>query len=184
GAVIPQRLAAPRFPSGRTRLISARLELPIFFLREDNGLPGLSVADALSGSLRLQGMTEPARLGGKSSTYISINASYFLLPVSLVTVLIITVQWPGLPNYRRQIQTRDQTLQKKPIALCRLVKHIGRSVQLFFQEFADSHFPENHEADYAWRVGEGGIRMEDLLLIGIVHVSPGVFQVVLQLAQP
>lgn len=73
GPVIPQQLAAPRFQSGRTRLQAARLELPIFFRREGNGAPGVSVADALSGCLRLQGMADPARLGGKSSTYICIN---------------------------------------------------------------------------------------------------------------
>ncbi|VDC00983.1 unnamed protein product [Peniophora sp. CBMAI 1063] len=169
GPVIPQRLAAPRFPGGRTRLTGARLELPIFFQREDNGAPGLSVADALSGRVHLRGVTEPARLGGKSSTYICIN-------------------WPGIPEFKRQIQTRDQTQQRSPITLARLVKHVGRSVQLLFERELTGTPPISGSYDSPfsapWRIGEGGIRLDELLIVGVVHVSPGAFQVVLQLARP
>ena len=53
------------------------------------------------------------------------------------------------------------------------------------EQSARLQFYENPETTtLPWRIGEGGINMDDLLVIGIVHVSPGAFQVIVQLTRP
>lgn len=112
GLVVPQSLTAPQYQSGRTRLAGARLELPIFFQREDNGLPGLAVTDALSGRLPLMGMTNPARLGGKSSTYICINVGCHSF--TLVFVLMDSSSGPDFLRTRDRFKPKTKLKRRNP----------------------------------------------------------------------
>lgn len=86
--------------------------------------------------------------------------------------------------------------------MARLAKHVGRSVQFFCEVSAEtsniertksdaspeqsarSQFSEIQATTSPWTIGKGEINVTDLLIIGIVHVSAGAFQVILQLAQP
>jgi hypothetical protein len=47
-------------------------------------------------------------------------------------MLINTHQWPGYESWRRQIPTRDETFGRNPITLGRFMKHVGTSVDKFF----------------------------------------------------
>jgi len=43
---------------------------------------------------------------------------------------------------------------------------------------------DSSQNDPRWRIGEGGVTLDDVVIIGIVHVSSGSWQVLLQLRQP
>jgi hypothetical protein len=42
-------------------------------------------------------------------------------------------QWPGYNEFRRQVQIRDETRAKNPIAVGRFASQIGRSVEAFLR---------------------------------------------------
>jgi len=132
--------------------------MPIFF-EYVNGTVGISLEAAASG--RCHGLLNAqcaAPLGNKATTH-------------------IRVVWPGYVEFKRQVQTRDETSHRNPITIYRFAYHIGRSVDAFLQ----TRRPDAGHPDLRWRIGEGGILPENIIIIGAIHVSSGCWQPILQL---
>ncbi|KAI0296427.1 hypothetical protein BC826DRAFT_899026, partial [Russula brevipes] len=75
-------------------------------------------------------------------------------------------QWPGYSEWKRQFQTRDETPNRNPITIEKFVRHIGRSVDKFMNP--------------RWRIGFNGITRNDVILVGVVHVSSGSWMPIIQ----
>ncbi|KAI0034442.1 hypothetical protein K488DRAFT_69115 [Vararia minispora EC-137] len=147
GPVVPQRLWQPLYRRIREVLVdNSRLCMPIFFVMQDSGQVGLSLADALAKKhYLLLGHNHPVDLGGKVTTH-------------------IRILWRGYSEYKRQIQIQDQTRDRNPITLGRLVEHVSED-----------------EYDVQWRVGPDGVKVEDVVLVGVLHTSAGTWQPILRL---
>ena len=102
-------------------------------------------------------------------------------------------------EYKRQIQIQDQTRDRNPITLGRLVEHVARTVQRFIERPPQVRRPVFHccavftsvssqrnedDFDPRWTVGARGITMNDIILVGIVHSSAGTWQPILRLSRP
>ncbi|TFY78059.1 hypothetical protein EWM64_g5953 [Hericium alpestre] len=158
GPVLPQKLWQPRYPSNQEELVINR-ELcdPIFFLQENSDEIGIPILEAQAKKYQcLSRWYEPVALGGKYGDY---------------------------PEYRRQLQIRDETSQRNPVARGKFAQHVAKSVVRFLSENARSrsHPPPG---DDAWPIGPGGITAENVILVGVVHVSAGTWQPILRLARP
>jgi len=106
-------------------------------------------------------------------------------------------QWPGYHEWKRQFQTRDETPNRNPITFEKFVRHIGRSVDKFMSVGAVFLFcfftrtvsltvvqeavSEVHQGDPRWRIGFDGITRNDVILVGVVHVSSGSWMPIIQL---
>jgi len=159
GTVVPQGLWVPHTNTDRRQHVAeAPLQMPIFF-EDTNGTLGITLEAAASG--RCHGLLDAqcfAPLGNKTTTH-------------------IRVAWPGYFEFRRQVQTRDETSHRNPITLYRFAYHIGRSVDAFLQ----NRRPDGGHPDPRWRIGEGRILPQDIIIIGAIHVSSGSWQPILQL---
>jgi hypothetical protein len=120
----------------------------------------------------------------------------------------LVLQWPGYGDWSSQIMTRDQTIAHNTITLAKFAKRVANAVVRFLdvsnpfvlrvfrglgQSNGHSHFltvPTSFLVQEAerlqgqnpnWRIGAGGITKEDVILVGIVHVSQGSWQPILQL---
>ncbi|VDB88670.1 unnamed protein product [Peniophora sp. CBMAI 1063] len=164
GPVVPQQLWQPLYKRIREVLVdNSRLCMPVFFVAQESGHVGLSLSDALAKKhYLLQGHDQAVDLGGKVTTH-------------------IRILWKGYAEYKRQIQIQDQTNDRKPITLSRLVEHVARTVQRFVEKP-----PQRNEDDFdpRWTVGPDGLSSNDLILVGIVHSSAGTWQPILQLSRP
>ena len=93
--------------------------------------------------------------------------------------------------------TKDQTVAHRTVALEILSKRVARAVCKFL-EVSSSEFAcecnvgltsKQHAAARScesprWRVGaRGGITSNDIVLIGLIHVSPGSWQPILELTR-
>ncbi|KAI0300619.1 hypothetical protein B0F90DRAFT_1721829 [Multifurca ochricompacta] len=161
GTVVPQNRWAPSDEVDiRRHVEGATLQLPVFFVNQMGGV-GFWLPDILQGRDRdLYNGNMAAPLGGRSTTHIRIN-------------------WPGYVSWRRQIPTRDETRDRKPITLARFMKHIGTSVDRFFKDCAAG----GHMPDGPWRIGADGITHGHVKVIGAVHVSAGSWMPIMQLTE-
>lgn len=133
-------------------------------------------------------------------------AKHLRLEVMLLKFLVF--QWPGYGDWSSQIMTRDQTVAHNTITLAKFAKRVANAVVRFLdvsnpfvlralrglEQFnGHSHFPTAptsflvQEAEQLqwqnpnWWIGAGGITKEDVILVGVVHVSQGSWQPILQL---
>ncbi|KAH9980585.1 hypothetical protein BJV74DRAFT_887741 [Russula compacta] len=157
GTVIPQRIWSPGTPSDAQRYNNVALNMPIFFIHNDLRTLGLRVAHAAEGDC----------LG-------LLNAR-FTAPVGTCHTTSIRIKWPGYVEWQTQIMTRDQTAGHNTITLETLAKRVARAVRKFLEFAAEQpcQYPD-------WRVGIGGIVNNDIVLIGLIHVSQGSWQPILQ----
>lgn len=74
GSIVPQQLWIPHSQTDqRQHVVDAWLGPPTFFTRQDSSI-GVRLVDATAGSFNtLNGATEPARLGNKSTIHIRMN---------------------------------------------------------------------------------------------------------------
>ncbi|KAF8269840.1 hypothetical protein EI94DRAFT_1798831 [Lactarius quietus] len=161
GTVVPQTLWTPHNKNDlKQHVEEADLQLPIFFIQ--NGDLGLSLEDAVNGRCHstLRDARTYAQLGGKTTTHIRIS-------------------WPGYEDYKRQVQTRDETAAHNPITIGRFAQHVGRSVDAFLREGTPKD--NLNQSDKRWRIGDGGISRANIRVIGAVHVSAGSWMPILQL---
>ncbi|KAI0060985.1 hypothetical protein BV25DRAFT_1806462 [Artomyces pyxidatus] len=161
GTVIPQRLWIPHSVTDQRQYVAeAQLEMPVFFVHT-NGALGVSLVDATAGNCHsLRGFRDVAPIGGKSSTHLRMS-------------------WPGYKDWKRQVQTRDETPFRNPITLEKFVRHVGRSVDNFLVQCELD--PVQHAPN--WRIGgPNGINRNDIMVIGVVHVSAGSWMPILQLS--
>ncbi|KAI0318507.1 hypothetical protein OF83DRAFT_1171023 [Amylostereum chailletii] len=159
GAVVPQALWAPRSNRDMTHyVVDASLLLPTFFIR-NTGTIGLSLIDAAAGNCgSLVGCSQPVNVGGRTSVH-------------------LRIQWPGYNEWKRQFQTRDETVNRNIITLEKFVRHVGRSVDRFMEAAAS----EISQGAPTWLIGPGRITREDVVVVGVVHVSAGSWMPILQL---
>ncbi|KAI0285858.1 hypothetical protein BGY98DRAFT_1092690 [Russula aff. rugulosa BPL654] len=161
GTVIPQARWSPENVNDyRQHVAEALLQMPIYFVQQ-NGVIGLSLDDAING--RCQTLRNPraqAQLGGKTTTH-------------------IRIAWPGYNEFKRQIQIRDETPSRNPITVAKFAHHVGRSVEAFLRNPKPSQ-TQTAEFD-RWAIGQGGINLFNIRIIGAIHVSAGSWMPILQL---
>jgi len=159
GTVVPQALWSPQSVLDFRQYVSeASLQMPIFFTNE-NGIMGLPLSDAANGRYHtLRDAREQAQLGGRTTTHIRIS-------------------WPGYLEFKRQVQTRDETYARSLITIGRFAHHIGRSVEAFLHT---TTLDPARKADQ-WTIGQGGVIPANIRVIGAVHVSAGGWMPILQL---
>jgi hypothetical protein len=90
----------------------------------------------------------------------------------------IRLEWPGVP-WSRQIPTKDFRSPPGPITKAKLAKNIAKCVQRFIKDTQGK--PINDEEDtnaLRFRVGSGpnDVKLEDLVLVSLHHVSQGSWQ--------
>ncbi|KAH9044858.1 hypothetical protein EDB84DRAFT_1558939 [Lactarius hengduanensis] len=156
GTVVQQRIWAPQNEAQRHAHVP--LNMPIFFIHSDRvtlGLPIVSAATRDPTTLLDTGKAAP--VGDCSTTFIRIN-------------------WPGYGEWNSQIMTKDQTPAHNTITTEKFAKRVASAVCRFIDEHS-----RVHGGDPRWRIGPGGITRDHVILIGVVHVSQGSWQPILQL---
>ncbi|KAI0249605.1 hypothetical protein BJV78DRAFT_1129465 [Lactifluus subvellereus] len=153
GTVVPQFIWRLPNPSDAQRYAHSSLNMPIFFVRRNRVNLGLHLIMATAGDCTvLLGAYNAAPVGDCSTTY-------------------VRIKWPGYDDWSKQIMTRDRTSSHSTITLEKLAKRVANAV---------CHFLDCR--DPAWQVGgTNGIKKDHVILIGLVHVSQGSWQPILQL---
>ncbi|KAI0031507.1 hypothetical protein K488DRAFT_71336 [Vararia minispora EC-137] len=165
GPVIRQRLYVPTGSSETVarHVTNAQLRKPIFFVLR-NGSLGVQLNHASAGETsEVVGERERADFfGGLTTTNFCIN-------------------WVGHSEFRKQVELHDS--YHHPITVSRLLQRIGRRVDDFLND-ADAYFDRNdphwlHDTLKEWRA-HPGLR-PSIYIIGLLHVSRGVWEPILQL---
>ncbi|EIW79211.1 hypothetical protein CONPUDRAFT_83494 [Coniophora puteana RWD-64-598 SS2] len=95
----------------------------------------------------------------------------------------IRIQWPGYASWTRQIPTKDFRTPKQPITREKLAKNIANCVKRFIEGMEKK--PMEDDEDPKWRVGgRNSIKLEDLILVSVHHVSQGSWQPQLRMRRP
>jgi len=166
---IPQRMYRPHTGSDRRRYVEeVRLSRPIIFEVEQPNEWGIGLDDAL-----------------KCRTKRLLNKDTLMFDGCGPSVSI-RLEWPGAP-WSRQIPTRDFRNPPGPITKAKLAKIIAKCVQRFIKDTQDK--PINDEEDtnaLRFRVGTQpcDVKLEDLILVSLHHVSQGSWQPQLRLTRP
>ncbi|KAF8845191.1 hypothetical protein BDN67DRAFT_893484 [Paxillus ammoniavirescens] len=166
---IPQKVYQPYTEADRLRYIQEiTLKKTIFFYSQSE--LGISLDDALKQRLKhLDDKDEPMFVGCGPSVSIRLQACSGSL-------------WPGYRPWTKQIPTMDFKKSKGPITKIKLAKNIANCVRRFI-EAGDSKAMEP-DSDRRWRVGKRNIKVEDLVLVSLHHVSKGSWQPQLRLRKP
>ncbi|KAI0246599.1 hypothetical protein BJV78DRAFT_1157776 [Lactifluus subvellereus] len=157
GPVVPQIMPVPLTVSdvrGRTDL--SDLQFPIFFENVDGklGIPLEAAAAGRCGTLR--NAQEYAQLGAWSTAH-------------------ICIAWPGYEWFARLVRVRDDT----PL------HHDDRiTVATFAHRVGESECrpdPGYTSSDgQLWRIGDGGVQLSNIMIIGVVNPSAGSWMPILQ----
>lgn len=167
GPFIPQRMYTPHTTSDRRRYVEeVALQPPIYFWMHDPDECGISLVDALHSRVRRLKFRESHAFDGSSPS------------------VSIRIEWPGYRSWSRQIPTKDFRNPPRPITRAKLVKNVAKCLERFFNFVATSQIREH--IDQRWKIGnhQGGIKLEDLILVSIHHVSMGSWQPHLRLRLP
>ncbi|KAH9058084.1 hypothetical protein EDB87DRAFT_1823332 [Lactarius vividus] len=125
---------------------------PIFFVNRNGGL-GLPLNQAAGGDcMSLRGASQPLPLDETCSTHAQIR-----------------INWHGYSPWSEQISIRTQTPRQEIIRLEKFVRHVATKVKKFMVEGRQPKPYSNGEQ--RWFIGDGGITPNDVVLIGVVHVS-------------
>lgn len=162
---IPQSIYQPYTEADRVRYIEkADLKEPIIFQTAHPDQWGISLDDALKAKMK-------DLLNKDDSMFEDCGPS-----------VSIRLQWPGYRAWTKQIPTMDFKSPKGPITRAKLAKNIANCVKRFIEEKEKERM--EMEADRRWRVGTRYIRMEDLILVSLHHISKGSWQPQLRLRPP
>jgi hypothetical protein len=182
GPFIPQQMYKPHTTSDRKRYVEeVLLEGPLFFYSDDPARCGILLKDALHSRTRKLHNRDKAVFEGRGpSVSIRLEVRVSPTPVDLCSSCL---QWPGYRQWSKQIPTKDFRNPPGPITLAKLAKNVAKCVQRFIQERKSS--PMEDESDHRWRIGEGpnDIKLEDLVLVSMHHVSLGSWQPQLRLVR-
>ncbi|KAH8988279.1 hypothetical protein EDB86DRAFT_2947114 [Lactarius hatsudake] len=151
GTAIPQRRWAPQNEAQRRVYVPLNI---IFVLNDSLGLPIATAATRECTTLLDAGN---------------------LAPVEDFSTIFIRINWPGYPVWDAQILTRD-IVDHNTITVAKFAKRVASHVCRFIDEQSRSHGGEAR-----WRIGPGGITRDHVILIGVVRVSHGSWQPILQL---
>ncbi|KAL4072962.1 hypothetical protein V8B97DRAFT_1869837 [Scleroderma yunnanense] len=159
---VPQKVYQPYTEADRKRYITdCELKQTIYFFSSHPEEWGITLEDALRFRLKnLQDKDDPMFEGCGPS-------------------VSIRIEWPGYRPWTKQIPTMDFKTPKGPITRGKLAKNIANCVRRFV-EWAEKQCMEA-DADRRWRVGKKYLKMEDLMLVSLHHVSKGSWQPQLRL---
>ncbi|KAK0238872.1 hypothetical protein EDD85DRAFT_1022330 [Armillaria nabsnona] len=156
---VPQIMYKPHTSSDRRRYVEeVNLDPPIYFWVQDPSECGLALSDALHSRVRrLIDRDEPMFKDRGPS-------------------VSVRIEWPGYRPWSRQIPARDFRTPPCPITRSKLAKNVAKCVQRFIQERQGVPMEDDSSPD--WRVGtqQNTIRVEDLVLVSLHHVSMGSWQ--------
>ncbi|KAF8496809.1 hypothetical protein F5888DRAFT_366206 [Russula emetica] len=94
----------------------------------------------------------------------------------------IRVQWPGYKRLQYEFRIQDRRLDKQvPITMARLVERIMRGIHRLFLE--GKRDPDTFQFNERWKLGNDGIQASELTIIGLIHMSRGLWVPILQLAR-
>ncbi|KAF9005972.1 hypothetical protein BDQ17DRAFT_1352493 [Cyathus striatus] len=165
GPFIPQQMYKPHTNSDWKRYVEeVDTDAPIFFWTVQPDECGILLSDALHSRVK--------RLSGRDQTVFEGRGPS----------VSIRLEWPGYRPWSRQIPTKDFKSPPGPITLAKLAKNVAKCVQRFIEE--RRHQSMDEEADPRWRIGQGHITIDDIVLVSIHHVSLGSWQPQLRLRYP
>ncbi|KZV71531.1 hypothetical protein PENSPDRAFT_751636 [Peniophora sp. CONT] len=152
GTVVPQKAWKPA--DVQRHVLDATLLPPVFFVRTDY-FKGVDMSRVWSGHADIINPDAPAPLGGR-------------------TRVDFVLKWPG---YEQEFKKKIDI--KGPIPMSKLVERVTNFVERFINEA--TYWPVLRVLDhYHWRVGPTAITKDHLYIIGLIHVSGGVWQPILQ----
>ncbi|KAI0274374.1 hypothetical protein BGY98DRAFT_1099035 [Russula aff. rugulosa BPL654] len=94
----------------------------------------------------------------------------------------IRIQWPGYKQLQYEFRIQDRRLNKQvPITMARLVERIIRGIHRLFLE--GKRDPDTFQFNERWKLGVDGIQASELTIIGLIHISRGLWVPILQLAR-
>lgn len=159
---VPQKVYQPFTEADRKRYIQeCQLKETILFVSSAPSEWGVGLEDALKVRLKdLRDKDDPMFEGCGPS-------------------VSIRIEWPGYRSWTKQIPTNDFKTPKGPITRGKLAKNIANCVRRFI-EWAEKQ-PMEADSDRRWRVGRKHIKLEDLILVSLHHVSKGSWQPQLRL---
>jgi len=167
GPFIPQPMYKPHTTSDRKRYVEdVLLEAPIYFFVEHSGQCGIPLHDALHSRVKNLVNREQVVFEGRGPS------------------VSIRLEWPGYRQWSRQIPTKDFRSPPGPITIAKLAKNVAKCVQRFMLD--RKMLPMEDGSDEKWRIGDRScdIKVEDLMLVSIHHVSLGSWQPQLRLRRP
>ncbi|KAI9451556.1 hypothetical protein BJY52DRAFT_1226565 [Lactarius psammicola] len=92
----------------------------------------------------------------------------------------IRILWPGYKTFHYEFRIFDQKLGKDvPITMSRLVERVARGLHRLYLEGVRN--PKTF--DERWKLGEGGVLLEEIKIIGLLHVSQGTWMPMLHLTR-
>lgn len=161
GTVVPQAMFSAHTAFDKRQQVD--LQLPIFFEGSDGRL-GISLEASAAGQCyALREASYPTQLGEKTTTN-------------------IRIAWPGYKEFKRPIQARDETSAHNPINVALFAHQIGRTVDAFLQMREVDHASSDERREQ-WQIGPGGIRREDVVIIGAINDSAGSWMPIMQLCR-
>ncbi|KZV71525.1 hypothetical protein PENSPDRAFT_751630 [Peniophora sp. CONT] len=158
GTVVQQRIWQPSQTGDvRRHVTGATILRPVFFVRTDNVI-GVDMSNARSsGALNIFNSDAPAPLG--------------------VTSTHFSLKWPGYAQgFKKQQELRDSN--RIPYTMSKLVERVARFIERFIEEAATWPIDPNFQH---WRVGPGAITKDHLYIVGLIHVSAGTWQPIIQM---
>lgn len=162
---IPQPMYKPHTDADRRRYVEdVSLEAPIKFNCLHPDELGIPLTDAIAGRFR--------RLDHKDDTVFEGRGPS----------VSIRIEWPGYRGWSRQIPTKDFRTPPGPITRAKLAKNVAKCIKRFIEDNQKRALEE--DADPSWRVGLQHIKLEDLVLVGLHHVSMGSWQPFIRLNRP
>ncbi|PSS37256.1 hypothetical protein PHLCEN_2v894 [Hermanssonia centrifuga] len=126
----------------------------------ENGRPGILLRHACSENF--SGMADRATYPTLTTTSMKIT---------------IRINWPGYPPWAQQMHAFTHASVSEPITKQRLAYDIARLVNLFLNDMANVQSMDRSAPGIAWSVPN--IRLDDLVLLELRHVSTGSWQPVL-----
>jgi len=92
----------------------------------------------------------------------------------------IRILWPGYKSFHYEFRIFDRKLGKDvPITVSRLVERVARGLHRLYLE--GERNPKTF--DERWKLGEGGVLLEEIKIIGLLHVSQGTWMPMLHLTR-
>ena len=198
GTVVPQRIWSPA-SAGDTQRYCRVPRWPIFFVSSDCRTLGIPLTQAATGRFpALLNGRVPAPVGDRHTTNIRIKVS--VSQAARRVPIVNHFQWPGYDEHLdaqcKQIMIRDQTQSQNTICLETLAARVAGAVcRILDVSPSESSFHPSSDRlkgrdrslsqlqcrRPAWRVGRGGVTANDIFLIGLIQVSQGSWQPILQL---
>ncbi|KAI9433854.1 hypothetical protein H4582DRAFT_1982946 [Lactarius indigo] len=131
--------------------------------------------------------TRPCKLTGLLSPNLSASKFLYNATAEVPSLLRrpnlnarIRILWPGYKTFHYEFRIFDRKLGKDvPITMSRLVERIARGLHRLYLEGVRN--PETF--DERWKLGEGGVLLEEIKIIGLLHVSQGTWIPMLHLTR-